>query len=243
MKFLTKKIIVQTTYCLFVITAIPHQSIKFDLLYQRITKPIISYKPGTKWFPKKIYNGESVGETLNPELSVHIDILHDPSPNPIVADVIFIHGLHGSLYNTWKQGVWSYRKQVQNHPLKHKYKLKINSDPKKDKHCPDKRNKFEKRRKSFYKQNHCDNEYDQLLENITDLLNGIDDTLKVADREIDDKIEPYSPCWPKDWIPKDCPGVRVIAVNYTTDPFLWRPVWVAKRNRFANGYFFINHSF
>ena len=41
----------------------------------------------------------------------------------------------------------------------------------------------------------------------------------------------YSKCWPGDWLPLDCPGVRVIAVNYTTDPYLWRPVWIRKRNR------------
>lgn len=45
------------------------------------------------------------------------------------------------------------------------------------------------------------------------------------------KDENYSPCWPRDWLPMDCPGVRVIAINYTTDPYLWRPLWVKKRNR------------
>lgn len=45
------------------------------------------------------------------------------------------------------------------------------------------------------------------------------------------KGEDYSRCWPGDWLPLDCPGVRVIAVNYTTDPYLWRPLWVRKRNR------------
>lgn len=43
--------------------------------------------------------------------------------------------------------------------------------------------------------------------------------------------EVFSSCWPGDWLPLDCPGVRVIAVNYTTDPYLWRPMWIKKRNR------------
>lgn len=39
---------------------------------------------------------------------VTINILAEPPPGtPIRADIIFIHGLHGSLVNTWKQGVWS----------------------------------------------------------------------------------------------------------------------------------------
>jgi hypothetical protein len=37
-------------------------------------------------------------------------VLYDPSPEPIRADVIFIHGLHGSLEKTWKQGVWDVTK-------------------------------------------------------------------------------------------------------------------------------------
>lgn len=41
----------------------------------------------------------------------------------------------------------------------------------------------------------------------------------------------YSKCWPSDWLPLDCPGVRVIALNYKTDPYLWRPVWIKKRVR------------
>lgn len=41
----------------------------------------------------------------------------------------------------------------------------------------------------------------------------------------------YSKCWPGDWLPLDCPGVRVIAVNYTTDQYLWRPLWKSKEPR------------
>lgn len=41
----------------------------------------------------------------------------------------------------------------------------------------------------------------------------------------------YSKCWPGDWLPIDCPGVRVIAVNYTTDQHLWRPLWKKKEIR------------
>lgn len=36
-----------------------------------------------------------------------MNILAEPPPGqPIRADIIFIHGLHGSLVNTWKQGLW-----------------------------------------------------------------------------------------------------------------------------------------
>lgn len=45
------------------------------------------------------------------------------------------------------------------------------------------------------------------------------------------KKKEVSRCWPRDWLPQDCPGVRVIALNYTTDPYLWRPIWVNKHCR------------
>ncbi|XP_014287921.3 protein SERAC1 isoform X3 [Halyomorpha halys] len=47
----------------------------------------------------------------------------------------------------------------------------------------------------------------------------------------DKNSDPKSICWPRDWLPKDCPYARVIAINYTTDPYLWRPVWMPKHIR------------
>lgn len=43
----------------------------------------------------------------------------------------------------------------------------------------------------------------------------------------------FSDCWPRDWLCKDFPNSRVIAVNYTTD-ILWRPLWIKKRNRYVS---------
>lgn len=43
-----------------------------------------------------------------PEKCVTIEILAEPPPGtPIRADIVFIHGLHGSLVKTWKQGLWN----------------------------------------------------------------------------------------------------------------------------------------
>lgn len=173
---------------------------------------------------------ESVPAIGEPELSVHVDVLYDPAPSPVRADVIFIHGLHGSLYNTWKQGLWGHRKQVQNLPLQHRNKVEESAGLEKLDKGVSGTNKHSDTRKRFVSLGSSDPEYDHLLESITDLLNNIDDTLKES-KQTSDEEEPYSPCWPRDWLPKDCPGVRVLAVNYTTDPFLWRPVWVNERIR------------
>lgn len=45
---------------------------------------------------------------------VTLNILAAPPPGtPIRADIVLIHGLHGSLINTWKQGLW----QNERHPV------------------------------------------------------------------------------------------------------------------------------
>lgn len=43
--------------------------------------------------------------------------------------------------------------------------------------------------------------------------------------------EMLSSCWPRDWIPLDHPGARVISLSYTTDQYLWRPIWIKPYNR------------
>lgn len=41
----------------------------------------------------------------------------------------------------------------------------------------------------------------------------------------------YSTCWPRDWIREDYPEARVISINYTSDPYLWRPLWIKECKR------------
>lgn len=149
-------------------------------------------------------------DTAEPDKCVTCDVLYDPSPEPIRADVIFIHGLHGSLDKTWKQGVWDVRK-VRTVPVRQRNVQPATLDEEARTN-----NVFDQRERD------CDLAEDWLL---LDRLLGHD----VEDN--DSVNEPYSKCWPRDWLPRDCPGVRVIALNYTTDPFLWRPLWVTKRNR------------
>ncbi|XP_034235371.1 protein SERAC1-like isoform X2 [Thrips palmi] len=37
------------------------------------------------------------------------------------------------------------------------------------------------------------------------------------------KVGPYSRCWARDWLPNDCPNVRVLGINYTTTLSQWFP--------------------
>lgn len=52
--------------------------------------------------------------------------------------------------------------------------------------------------------------------------------------------ECYSTCWPRDWIKEDYPDARVISINYTSDPYLWRPLWIKQCKRYVEfkSYFF-----
>lgn len=145
-------------------------------------------------------------DTSEPEKCVTCDVLYDPSPEPVRADVVFIHGLHGSLDKTWKQGVWDVRNVSTVHMRQGNVQpATLDEDVVED------------------SQLGCDLEEDSRL---LDPLLGND-----VEHDNNNDNEPYSKCWPRDWLPKDCPRVRVIALNYTTDPYLWRPLWVTKRNR------------
>ncbi|GAB0098113.1 uncharacterized protein DMENIID0001_138150 [Sergentomyia squamirostris] len=206
-----------------------------------------------------------------PEKCVTLNILAEPPPEiPIRADVIFIHGLHGSLVNTWKQGQWDAngkRQRIQQTverpprppirpPKRPRHSHQIHPPP------------YVAKRARHYSNPHLnEQEFENLLrrvcfeaqQNLNECMDGekrdweedenysfptfrtryIEDDERecpgtpagIRPPPEDTTGEPYSKCWPRDWLPISCPGVRVIAVNYTTDPYLWRPVWVRKRNR------------
>lgn len=208
-----------------------------------------------------------------------------PLGQQIVADIILIHGLHGSLVNTWKQGLWTSEGRLDHFsrppkpPIRppkrqrHSRSILVVPAQKRARYC----NTFEARETEFsdtFELKHksfmtttittvvaddenqftfeCgqpedieyldDVEYsfptfrlrvDDLEKNEPIKLNSSSSSSKDKSQrpKLPKKDENYSPCWPGDWLPLDCPGVRVIAVNYTTDPYLWRPLWVKKRNR------------
>ncbi|KFB35666.1 AGAP011045-PA-like protein [Anopheles sinensis] len=247
---------------------------------------------------------------LLPERCVDLVVLAEPPPGePIRADIVLIHGLHGSLVNTWKQGLWNSEGRLVNFERPPKPPLR---PPKRQRHSRanlfapphvSKRAKFDsatatsmpatpmatmmmdpvdtglseprdqpfdETRSTSYEFAHRRFTYEC---GEPDEVHFADDVeysfptfrLRIEDdgrggaaakkRKNGNKVEAeptttpidddggkrksakpkkdanWSPCWPGDWLPLDCPGVRVIALNYTTDPYLWRPVWITKRNR------------
>lgn len=48
----------------------------------------------------------SLEDSVAPKCCTLNILAEPPEGQPIRADIVFIHGLHGSLVNTWKQGLW-----------------------------------------------------------------------------------------------------------------------------------------
>ncbi|KPJ16395.1 Protein SERAC1 [Papilio machaon] len=222
-------------------------------------------------------------EHLHPEPLVECVVLHQPPTHTL--DVIFVHGLYGSLGNTWRQGEWriNYKTDPIKVPLRRPHSIptacacKWDRDEKTTNKCQcdflndskvsnkiDYNDKgieddeiYEKYRKvlpdddlfiteKFYNNTLLDQveivgNFETQANFVRDLFekNCEDDVTKVNCQCQSDRClgcgctcdDCYSPCWPKDWIKIDYPGARVLSVNYTSDPYLWRPLWKKESKR------------
>ncbi|CAH2062491.1 unnamed protein product, partial [Iphiclides podalirius] len=225
---------------------------------------------------------------LHPEPLVECVVLHQPPSHTL--DVIFVHGLYGSLANTWRQGEWrsNYTSDPIKVPLRRPDSLptacSCTWDEDQVRECPCEL-KLPRKTKPQAKDDAFDggrtdgefySKYRKVLPQeelfITEKFynNTILDRAGVGDfgtqagfvRDLFqrncsgeggkcDRGESvgcecgvdcqagcgcicdrcYSPCWPRDWVKVDFPGARVISINYTSDPYLWRPLWIKQCKR------------
>ncbi|KAH8332544.1 hypothetical protein KR074_005163 [Drosophila pseudoananassae] len=280
--------------------------------------------PSTPCTPMTPLQGPPIYSALSDAPSCcTINILAEPPPGqPIRADIVLIHGLHGSLVNTWKQGLWQNDRQPVEferpprppvrppkrprhsrsaaiHPAPREKRAKFASLNRKRDSSEDAplrlrtklQDSLEARPEGFqYNASDSDDDAEDYAyvcggpEDIQ-ICEGIEysfptfrlrmhDNSRLLQAELESMLEAnaehnevqpdgdqakdsrqrpsspgtplrkptrkskpspndpnYSKCWPGDWLPLDCPGVRVIAVNYTTDPYLWRPLWKRKEPR------------
>nr|CAD7454061.1 unnamed protein product [Timema tahoe] len=197
-----------------------------------VSSPYIKIDPLLRVIKRrpKTVRQECPSSPPSPEKSVTCDVLHEPVTSRVRADVIFIHGLHGSLVNTWRQGTWD-AANVRTAPIARGPGSRPDDGycepPIDDAWVRDRNRSTDDSEADLQDYLLSDEEgvYDETK--LATMMNDI--CRKSAEGPVG--AEPYSPCWPRDWLPLDCPGVRVIALNYTTDPFLWRPFWVTKRIR------------
>lgn len=170
-----------------------------------------------------------------PEKSVHCDVLYDPGADNRVMDVIFIHGLKGSLERTWTQGMWDLKSRDHTDRVLLRKSLSTPIIKETTNHAEVHRNRSDSNLNKCCDSPEeggiqcCEIDKEEIIDN-----NNTKPTVKSETvLKCDSEETKMSRCWPKDWLPKDCPGVRVIALNYTTDPYLWRLVWMTKRRRYV----------
>ncbi|XP_072941288.1 uncharacterized protein [Epargyreus clarus] len=261
------------------------------VLHRLMTTPL---PPSTAPKPPKPRPAST--DHLHPEPRVDCVVLHTP-PTPTI-DVIFVHGLYGSLANTWRQGEWrtKYNTKPIKVPLRRSDSLPkccyedTNGQTECDKHIDnnghgnvdntnnglkdaqgnydnifksnessfksDERKFYDDIRKILPKDNAFITEkfYNNTLLDQVEIVGNYETQANfVKDLFQRDKCENdndcqcdvgvkcvgcgcvcdgcYSPCWPRDWVKEDYPGARVISINYTSDPYLWRPLWIKESKR------------
>ncbi|KAJ1526012.1 hypothetical protein ONE63_009187 [Megalurothrips usitatus] len=170
----------------------------------------------------------SESDGLDPtEDRVRCEVLYDAEDDPRV-DVIFIHGLNGSIRKTWTQGERA--DGVQRQLLK-TYKGELEAmQGRRGLNLNISNHTFTVTCKRRSTVNLLDK--DLLVCDCDDCSGGGTPRAESPDGDpASPPAEAKSKCWPRDWLPVDCPGVRVLAIDYTTDPYLWRPVWVPKLDR------------
>ncbi|XP_062564753.1 uncharacterized protein LOC134227358 [Armigeres subalbatus] len=243
----------------------------------RKDSPRSAIEPGTESLSTggKLRHARASSREVTEKCVEMVVLTEPPAGVPIRADVILIHGLHGSLVNTWKQGLWNSEGKLEHFERPPKPPIR---PPKRQRHSRSnlfapphvsKKPKFEEDSAEWSDEDECYDEFRSTSYRFAkrkftyecgepDKIHFADDmeysfptfrlrmeeesAHKIAQGYTENrhhgkrkmkvtKDDSWSPCWPGDWLPLDCPGVRVIAMNYTTDPYLWRPVWITKRHR------------
>lgn len=155
-------------------------------------------------FPRSIY-------VLHPTVRT----MHVPK-----IDVIFIHGLWGGLFVTWRQR--------DNEQKKHIFKVEQNIPPFNSGHTiSDEKTRAFLEEVTEFKQeewNEIGSDFEIVMEDCPLSTNlTACGPYSFTGEQCPECHESYTPCWPRDWLAKDCPYLRIVGVNYDTTISRWSP--------------------
>ncbi|XP_076250470.1 protein SERAC1 isoform X1 [Rhynchophorus ferrugineus] len=165
--------------------------------------------------------------------------IHLPNRNQEI-DVIFVHGLLGGVFFTWRQR--SKDDNLVGLIGKGERKPKESILPETEsKPVPAKKKR--KTTKEFLKDitdKITIDSYEVVLNDIPSNANKecsgpFTCPLDAYDCQVssNDNYEEFTYCWPKDWLGNDCKNIRIIGVNYDTNLSMWTPLCPTEKEKFT----------
>ncbi|XP_058803275.1 protein SERAC1 [Phymastichus coffea] len=143
---------------------------------------------------------------------------------PKKLDVIFIHGLLGGVFVTWRQRDIDSNLPIPS-PTKDQISLKKMVDDYPSEFLRDLAQDLEIR--EWQRIGH---DYEVILYDCPINMNkratgpffcqGGDECMQKSEKDRKYRTE----CWPKDWLPEDVPNLRIIGINYSTNLSMWTPL-------------------
>ncbi|XP_025833566.1 protein SERAC1 isoform X1 [Agrilus planipennis] len=164
-------------------------------------------------------------------------------------DVIFIHGLLGGVFFTWRQrgnketlGLMGKQRDKGQPKSRKNVRLdKILSDPVESISndgvyfkCPPKNENKLMNPPKQHKQNHSrelEDDFDFVLYDLPIKSNEHGKGPFVISSVNTSPNDEYTQCWPKDWLPEDCKHLRIIGINYDTNLSMWAPICPMERTK------------
>ncbi|XP_063221738.1 protein SERAC1 isoform X2 [Bacillus rossius redtenbacheri] len=178
---------------------------------------------------------EKVPGTYHP----HVYLLHPThrQETPVAVDVVFVHGLLGSIYVTWRQRDRAPAATSGSKTL-HRGGSHVQSQ-----YQPSDSNMAEYLNEATQadRESWSDilKEYVVVMSDIpiggNASANGPFHLTQIRGSSLEEMTGPTQ-CWPRDWLPQDCSNVRVIGISYDTALSFWAPICpVDQRMRHLDG--------